>query len=257
MIGAGACLLGALLLTGCSAAAGGAASPAAAPAAAEGSATTPPTTPGTVPTSSAPAAAHGCSNGSTTVPAGAATATTPDVDGDGKPDLAFYAEESVPFAYGIRTSAGGVYRLPDDLAGPGRHSGWTAAIDAEVAHVTVLDDGRNATLHAWVGCRFVTTLGSDGKPYRFGLNGFSDYGTGVTCETGSGGTHLAGVLAKRRGDGRFDVSFTRIEVSADGTKAVNGATETRWTGLAASDPRVATAMRSSCPGAVEVRTSGR
>ena len=68
--------------------------------------------------------------------------------------------------------------LRDDLAGPGVHSGWSAKLDEPAIVATVLDDGRTASLHAFVGCRFVTTTGPDGSPYRFALNGFGTAGTG-------------------------------------------------------------------------------
>ncbi len=254
---AAAALTAVLLLAGCATAAPGEAPSSSAttsspmPSGAPASATA---TPGSGATDEP---ANGCSNGGGAVPAGAATATIPDVDGDDEPDTEFFAEAPGPFTYGIRTSAGGVATLRDDLAGPGVHSGWTAAIDGPVGHVTVLDDGRTATLHAWVGCRFVTPVGTDGRPYRFGLNGFSEYGTGVACVPTGAGRSLAGVLARRADDGRYDIELTTVEVSADGTRATNGPTETRWTGLAASDPRVRAAMRSSCDGVPEVRTSGR
>jgi hypothetical protein len=253
--GAGACLLAALLLTGCAGRTPGTPStPAASAGSPPAAGSEPAASPSTAPTPSA--AAAGCSTSTGTIPAGAATATIPDVDGDGKPDVEYYSERTSPFTYGIRTAAGGLFPLADDLAGPGVHSGWTAPISGPVGHVTVLDDGREASLHAWIGCRFVTPTGPDGKPYRFGLNGFSQYGTGVTCESSGGSTHLAGVLAKRRSDGRYDIILTRIEISADGTRATNGTISTRWRGLAASDPRVAAARTSSCDGAPEVRTSG-
>jgi hypothetical protein len=256
-IGAILGVLAALLLTGCAAQPAGGSSPTARPTDTPSASASPTVTTAPSSTASPSSEARGCANGRTAVPSGATTATIPDVDGDGKPDLEFYSERSAPFTYGIRTAAGGVYELRDDLAGPGGHGGWTAAIDDPVGHVTVLDDGRDATLHAWVGCRFVTTQGSDGRPYRFGLNGFSEYGTGVTCERSGGSTRLAGVLAKKRSDGRYDIATTTIDVSADGAEATNGATVTRWTGLSPEDPRVEAAMRSSCPGVPEVRTSGR
>lgn len=250
-----AALVAVLLLGGCEAP-----GPAAPPPPSASSAIPAPTrsaTPTSAGTTPSDEAAHGCSNAGADVPTGASLATIPDVDGDGEPDTEFFAEAPGPFTYGIRTSAGGVVTLRDDLAGPGVHSGWTAAVDSPVGHVTVLDDGRTATLHAWIDCRFVTPLGSDGQPYRFGLNGFSEYGTGVACVTDGEGRHLAGVLARRGADGRYDIELTAIEVSADGTRATNGPTRTRWTGLAADDPRVTAAMGSSCDGVPEVHTSGR
>jgi hypothetical protein len=249
------CLAAGLLLTACTgqpSAAGGSSSATASPSNAAD--------PSSAPAPSASAATTGpagCSNGTTQLPDGADTASIGDVDGDGKADTAFFAEASSGFEYGIRTAAGGVVTLKDDLAGPGRHSGWTATLGEPGVAVTVLDDGRTATLHAFAGCRFVPTIGADGEPYRFGLNGFSEAGTGVACDDRSGVRELQGVLAKRRADGRYDIRWTRIDVSADGTRATNGPTQTRWTGLAGGDARVRAAMGSSCAGAPKVGTSGR
>lgn len=147
--------------------------------------------------------------------------------------------------------------MPDDLAGPGIHSGWTAPVDVAVGHVTVLDDGRAATLHAFVDCRFVTTRGTDGNPYRFGLNGFSEVGTGVACSDGNGGALVQGVLARKRSDGHYDIRWTGIDISADGAHASNGRTSTRRSDLPGSDPRVQRAMGSYCGSVPKVHTSGR
>ncbi|MFD1722926.1 hypothetical protein [Amnibacterium endophyticum] len=209
-----------------------------------------------VPDRSGRITAAGCSNGLTTIPAGADAARISDVDGDGKPDTEFYSEGPNGFEYGIKTSAGGVDTLRDDLAGPGVHSGWTATVDVAVGHVTVLDDGRSATLHAFVGCRFVTTNGPDGQPYRFGLNGFYQAGTGVACSGGNGGVLVEGVLAHKRRNGNYDIRWTNIDISADGTKASNGPTSTRWADLAPSDPRVHQAMGSYCGNIPKVHTNG-
>lgn len=200
---------------------------------------------------------RGCSNGKTAIPVGADTAVIGDVDGDGRPDTEFYSEGPGGFAYGIKTAAGGVYTLKDDLAGPGVHSGWTATVDTAVGHVTVLDDGRAATLHAFVNCHFITTDGTNGQPYRFGLNGFYEAGTGVACNDQNGGVLVEGVLAKKRSNGNHDVRWTSINISADGRTATNGATETRWADLPATDVRVKQAMGSYCGTVPKVHTSGR
>ena len=179
-----------------------------------------------------------------------------DLDGDQRSDNAFYSEAG-PFEYGIRTASGATIVLRDDLAGPGVHSGWSAKLDGPAIVATVLDDGRTATLHAFVNCAFVTTKGPDGSPYRFALNGFGTAGTGVACNDRNGGTLVEGALAVKRSDGRYDIRWTLIRLSADGTEATNGETETRYRGLAASDVRVKQAMGSHCGTAPKVGTSGR
>ena len=222
-----------------------------------GSSTSPPSplpslsTPGNSATGAA-----GCSPNGIAIPAGATTAIIGDVDGDQRPDTEFYTEVGA-FSYGIHTASGATVLLPDDLAGPGAHSGWSARLDGPAIVATVLDDGRSASLHAFINCRFVTTKGTDGQPYRFLLNGFGEYGTGVACNNQNGGTLIMGALAQTRGDGLYDIRWTQVNMSADGTKATNLTTVTRYAGLAESDPLVKQAMGSYCNDVPKVSTSGR
>lgn len=243
----------ALVLAGCSAG----------PA---GSATTPPTAPtSAVPTTAAPTATPtgaaegaGCPANGGTVPSDADVATIEDVDGDGRADQEFYTEHGTStsgFQYGIATASGAVITLDDDLAGPNRHSGWTSIRETGIA--TVLDDGRTATLHAFVDCAFVTTTDDAGKPYRFGLNGFSDYGTGVECSDQNGGAFVVGVLAAKQSDGTFTITGTIVNLVDEGRTATNGTSYEIGTGLAQDDPRVALAMTSTCGDVPKVGTSGR
>jgi hypothetical protein len=178
-----------------------------------------------------------------------------DIDGDGRPDTEFYSE-SPQFEYGIQTASGATVVLRDDLAGPGKHSGWSAPLESEVV-ITVLDDSRTATLHAFVDCAFVTTTGLNGKPYSFSLRGFGAYGTGVACSNGNGGRQLLGLLATRGDDGRYDVTKTLVNVSKDGTKALNGGSSQVASDVPADDARVASAMESRCGDIPKVQTSGR
>lgn len=198
----------------------------------------------------------GCPANEASIPPGADTATIPDVDGDGRDDTEFYTEAQAPFEYGIRTASGATVILADDLAGPGRHSGWSARLEDKTV-VTVLDDSRSATLHAFVACRFVTTIGEDGQPYRFLLNGFGDTGTGVACSTDGAGRELLGLLAKRNASGRYDVTATIVGVTADGLHAANGTSYAMAQDLPESDPQVQQAMGSHCGSIPKVATSGR
>lgn len=217
-------------------------------------------TPTAEPTDSAPATATaaaavaGCPPNGASIPTGADTATIDDVDGDGRPDVEYYSE-SPTFEYGIQTASGATITLADDLAGPNRHGGWSAVLENETV-ITVLDDGRSATLHAFVDCGFVTTRGVDGAPYRFLLNGFGDAGTGVECSSGNGGRQLLGVLATRQSDDLYDISHTVVTVPRGGLLATNGSPAPAATDLPASDAQVVAAMRSSCGDVPKVQTSG-
>jgi len=200
-------------------------------------------------------AATGCPPNDVPVPADATLATIEDIDGDGLPDAEFYSEAD-GFYYGIRTASGATILLKDDLAGPNTHSGWTSI--RETAIVTVLDDGRGATLHAFIDCGFVTTTDSHGTPYRFGLHGFSDYGTGVQCTNDNGGGLLYGVLASRQGDGTYNITRTQILLSDRGRTARNDTRdEAVAQGLSQDDEQVTLAMRSTCGQTPIVGTSGR
>ena len=208
------------------------------------------------PTASAPvdASAPGCLANDTERPDDTYAAQIPDVDGDGLADSQWYAETS-PFRYGITTASGATFSVPDGLAGPGQHSGWSARLANGVV-VTVLDDSRGASLHAIVDCEFVTPLDVKGSPYTFDMQDLRGNGTGVGCRPGASGLELNGFKAVERADGTFTVTATQINVGADGKTAVNGIRST-VSGLSASDPSVLEAQTSSCGSIPVVATSGR
>ena len=192
------------------------------------------------------------------MPPDADVATIEDVDGDGRADEEFYTEQGTAangFQYGIRTASGAVITLDDDLAGPNTHSGWTSVRQSAI--VTVLDDGRTATLHGFVDCAFVTTENQDGQPYTFGLNGFSDAGTGVECTDENGGPLLAGVLAARQPDGTYTITGTVVHPLDGGLTARNDSTFPIADGLSQDDPQVRLAMTSTCGDVPKVSTSGK
>jgi hypothetical protein len=197
----------------------------------------------------------GCPATSETMPDGAVSAEIPDIDGDAKADVEWFSEASVPFIYGITTASGGTYTLEDDLAGPNAHRGWTAQLHNGVV-VTVLDDGRGATLHAFVDCAFVTPIGVDGRPYTFDMQNLRDNGTGVGCLEVDGGLELNGLQVTENRDDSYSLLATGITVSDDGSSAMNGYTAVS-TPLAADDRRVLEARTSSCADTPVVSTSGR
>ena len=197
----------------------------------------------------------GCPANGVSIPAGAETSAIDDVDGDGKPDTQFFTEEP-DFFYGISTASGATVMIRSDLAGPGKHSGWSARLESGLV-VTVLDDSRAATLHAFVNCAFVTTTEADGSAADLYLTGFGDDNTGVQCYSGNGGRWVYGVLATRLTSGRYTITRSYLTFSKDGsTVTLSPATE-EATDIAADDPRVALAMKSSCGDVPKVATSGR
>jgi len=207
------------------------------------------------PVSSQQGGGKGCSPNGVPIPAGADTATIADVDETDSDATEFYAEQP-RIEFGVHTTSGATVVLPDDLAGPAMHSGWLARLPLAV--VAVLDDGRSATLHAFVDCRFVTPKGTDGRPYRFTLNGFGTVGTGVGCSSYIDGTRkLVGLNAVRLADGRYRIDSTEVKVAANGLTATNGATTRGTTTYAADSPQVRAANTSTCGDVPKVHTSGR
>lgn len=198
----------------------------------------------------------GCVN-TAKVPAGAVIGTTEDVDQDGLADTQFYGARGGRLLYGIRTAAGGVYTISDPLTGLRVHSGWTANTDSAGRTITVIDDQRTAKLYTFRGCRFLAVQHRSGGAYEFAIGSTAKAGTGVACNDQNGGVLLMRATAKRRGDGRYDIVRTLVEVSADGRTAVQdpSSTAVRWAGLKASDPLVAMARGSFCNAMLKVEAS--
>lgn len=197
----------------------------------------------------------GCSPNGVAIPAGADTAPVRDVDETDSDATEFYSE-TPRFEFGVRTQSGATIVLPDDLAGPATHSGWMTRFPLAV--VAVLDDGRGATLHAFVDCTFVRTEGIDGRPYSFALNGFGTAGTGVGCASyADGTTKLLGLNAVRLTTGRYRIDSTEVRVSADGRTATNGPTTKGTTTYAEGSTQVRQANSSTCGDVPIVHTSGR
>lgn len=199
--------------------------------------------------------AAGCSNGRTAIPTGSATRRIGDVDGDGRADTEFLTAKR-PYRYGIRTAAGGVYTISDVLAGPGRHRAWEVGTDGQ-GRAIVIDDGVNATLQEFRGCRIVRKLNRDGQPFLLGLAGSGGPNTGVACNDLNGGILINASRAVRRSDGRYDIKWTTVQLAEGGTGPDTvmldpSQTLTRWHGLSATSTRVAQARTSHCWAAPKV-----
>jgi len=197
----------------------------------------------------------GCPATAETMPAEAETSTIGDVDGDGERDTQWYSEATAPFTYGITTASGATHSITDNLAGPGRHSGWTAPLHNGVV-VTVLDDSRRADLYAFVDCAFVKPIGVDGQQYAFDMQNLRGNGTGVGCMEVENGLELNGLQVSKNKDGTFSQLATGISVSADGRSAMNGYTAV-FEDIPEGDPQLDHAHTSSCADLPIVSTSGR
>jgi hypothetical protein len=198
-------------------------------------------------TSAQQPAAAGCGTGHARIPAGASTATIGDVDHDGRPDTEFISTHP-RLEYGIRTDAGDLATIT--VTGSGTVSGWTATgFDGPLFPLTVIDNGKQADLYAFIGCRFIRTLTTTGAPFTFrlGHSAVPGPGTGVACTDQNGGRLLARADAVALADGRYDIRWTTIHYTDQGHHATyQPPAETRYSGLHPDDPPVAAADRSSC-----------
>ena len=247
-------------------------SPASSSAGATGTATATPTQTPTIsstpfPPSTGTAAGPGCAaTPGESMPAGATTALISDLDGDGKDDTEWMSQDP-DFRFGITTASGATFSVKDTLAGPNGHNGWTATL-GNGANVAVVDDGRTARLFGIAECRFVTPVGVDGKNYEFDMHNFRGNGTGVGCRpadvNGSGEQRglatqlqLGGYQVLANADGTSTVRFTTVIVAPDSSVATNGNTTTVVANVAADDPAVTLANRSSCLTVPVVSTDGK
>ncbi|MFD0481778.1 hypothetical protein ACFQ46_04150 [Kineococcus sp. GCM10028916] len=191
------------------------------------------------PVDAAPAASSG-------VPAGAGAATTVDLDGDGAPDTLWLAQVDGKRELGVVTTSHGATSVEFTSAAP-QSATASAAVLASGAPVVFLDTGRSVQLFDYrvEGPALVPVNGVAGGQYSFSL-GFTDYGTGLTCEQQADGLHLFGENATSGTGGTWTVERTEVTVSAEHSIAENGAKTTVATGLAQDDPRVQAAHGTTC-----------
>lgn len=186
---------------------------------------------------------YGCAATDATVPDGAATAPTADLDGDGRADELWLADATDGTrTLGVRTASGAVLSVDFTSAAPQAASALGQVLGDGTA-IVLLDTGRAVPLYAVTGCALVATENEQGEQYTFD-RGFTGFGTGVGCEDGDGGLGLVGYLAETRGQ-QTDVTTTRIELSDGGTLARNGTADER-TGLGSDDPLVTAATSVTC-----------
>lgn len=187
--------------------------------------------------------ARGCPATGATVPPGAATAPTADLDGDGATDT-LWLSAGVPRILGVRTHSGAVFSVGFSSGAP-QAARATGQRLADGSAILLLDTGRAVPLYAVVDCAIVAARNVQGHQYTFDL-GLTGYGTGVACEDLGAGTQLVGLNATSADGQTFDVTLTAIDLAERGTTATNGRTATIATGVPADDPAVAAAHEVSC-----------
>ena len=201
---------------------------------------------GSKPTATKPGSsvAKGCPAGGARIPAGAGQARTPDLDGDGRADTVWVADQSGQRTLGVRTASGAGFTRTFTNSAP-QNARATAGRLGDGTAVILLDFSRDVQLYGVTGCQIVVTRNVHGDPYTFD-GGFAGYGTGVGCPViGDSGRRLAGYLATATGS-TYTVVRTTINLSRGGAAATNGTVKTLGTGLAADSATVKAAQSVSC-----------
>ncbi|SFK37026.1 hypothetical protein [Geodermatophilus ruber] len=181
-------------------------------------------------TSSPPAssgARAGCPSSGESIPAGTNSKPTIDVDGDGRPDTAFFSEQPGAqngFTFGVRTASGGVVRSSMGLSGsPVERSVLFADVTGRGEVIALASDGRQVQLWAVSTCRLIPVQNAQGQQYTFDL-GYSGYGTGVGCADADGdGTRDLLGLKLVTDSGGSPTSVERTIIALNGPHAANGA----------------------------------
>ncbi len=189
---------------------------------------------------------HGCPAGGASIPAGAGTATTADLDGDGRADTVWLADKGDRRVLGVRTATGAGFSTTFSSAAPQSATAVAGRL-GDGSAVILLDLSRETKLYAVVNCTIVASRNAQGDQYTFD-QGFTGYGTGAGCPSlGSSGRHLVGYLAKPNSDGsRFRVVRTTISLSANGARAKNSTTTVLGRSLPSSSAVVKLAQSVTC-----------
>ncbi len=190
---------------------------------------------------------EGCAATSSGTPAGAATAPTIDVDGDGRDDTAWLAGSAgAERSFGITTASGATFSTPFSSASPIAASAFAFEPDGELPAYALVSDGRLGSLWLLADCRVTAVTNPQGDPYTFDLGGFTGFGTGVGCVDldRDGRRDLVGLLAES-----VDPPTTRIKrtiVRLDGDHASNGTSDELTAHSPADDAEIESARSVTC-----------
>ena len=190
-------------------------------------------------TNTATATGGGCPANSASLPAGAVSHPTIDVDGDGRPDTEWISD-TPSLEFGVTTASGATFSYPLSTASPAGREGLIAQLN-DHRIVSLVDDNRAAYVHFFVNCAWVETKNFQGAQYVFDFNDFAGTGSGVGCSLG----YVVQYQATLSG-GTYTVTKTPLNLNTDGSKASAGTTSTVVSGVAASDSRVKVAQEISC-----------
>ncbi|WP_127127016.1 hypothetical protein [Georgenia sp. SYP-B2076] len=198
------------------------------------------TTGGPTPTPSA----QGCAPGGGAVPAGASSAPTVDLDGDGAADT-LWLSAGLPRTLGVSTASGAVFSTEFSSGAPQAATALAQRL-ADGTVIILLNTGRAVPLYAVIDCAIVPTKNAQGQQYTFDL-GFTGFGTGVGCADVGSGRQLVGLNAVTHDNGAtYDVTRTPIDLGDRGRTATNGTPAVVGTALPADDPAVSAARAVTC-----------
>jgi hypothetical protein len=174
------------------------------------------------PTSAAPVPRAGCPRTSLTVPAGAVTKPTVDVDGDGRPDTEWIVrpdDGTDSYQFGVATASGGVFSASATSPNGAGRSFLVADVTGHGEVIGLASDNRQAGLYGISDCQLVPELNPQGQHYGFDLGGDESNGVGCTDVDGDGVPDLAGLLIVGQ-------TVQQTAVRLDGPHARNGARRT-------------------------------
>jgi hypothetical protein len=146
----------------------------------------------------------------------------PDVDGDGRPDQAYFAPtggETRQLV--IVTAAGGRSEATITSASPSEASALVANMDEKGPVEILISDNRQAYLFVYVKCAVAVVRNAQNRQYSFDL-GFRGVGTGVGCAPSATGRDLVGLNVTAQTE--TTVRWTRTVIDLSGTTARSGAT---------------------------------
>lgn len=234
----------AMLVSGCSIFPSPAPAPTTAPtssAPAAPPATTPRAAPPatTPPTPTAAPTAAGCAPTTATMPAGAVSRTTIDVDGDGVADTE-WVTTTPSLQFGVTTASGATYSFSLNTASPAARVGFIARLN-DHRIVALTDDNRSASVHFFVNCGWVTTKDSHGAPFALDFNDLAGTGSGVGCSFG----YVVQFQATNSATG-WKVTKRPLNLNSTGSFASFGPATVVVANASASDSRVKVAQALTC-----------
>jgi hypothetical protein len=186
----------------------------------------------------------GCPATAATTPVGAAVHTVLDVDGDGRPDVAWLTT-GADRRFGITTASGATFSAAIVSASPLPAAAIVQVVQGDLP-IALVDLGREAFVYSLLDCAITAPKDARGAAYTFD-RGFAGQGTGVGCSADAGKLRLAGLNAVQdAGASTYTVTRTWVDLSTDGRTAANGASAVVATGVPGGDRAVTAAREVSC-----------